>query len=138
MVRKMMKFKKEDIETVDVFMERSTRQIRSTLRHHNVVGWDMMSHRAVFRWASKLVSIADEDPNRITSIIFGHKDWEWIQSIADQNAGRQLHERILKTWRWERPLYKFFGTHWKYTAMRDPVWWQAQADNFLEWRAFNR
>ncbi len=133
----MMKFKKEEYETIDLFMERTNRTIRSVLRRNEVMGWDVMSHRAVFRWASKLITISVEDPDRLTSIIFNHKDWEWIQLISSQNAGRQRHDRILKTWRWERPMYKFFGSHWKQLAATDPLWWENQENNFLEWRVFN-
>ena len=133
MLRKMLRFKRQEGEDLGDFMRRTNSIINNITARHRVARWDTLGARAVFRWASKLISISALDPTRLTSLIFAYRDWEWIQSIASQNHGRPLHGRILKTWRWERPFYKFAGTYWKQEASDNfPVWLSKEAD-FLEW-----
>ena len=88
-------------------------------------------------WAGKLNQIQLNDPDRLTFIIFGHKDWDWIQLIPNMNNGRQLHGRRLRTWRWERLLYKCFGDNWK-TLAQDPSEWASLEQGFQGWRRINR
>ena len=137
MTRKMMHFKYRPDDTMDSFMHRTESSISHVFDIHNVQLFDELAHRAVFRWAGKLTQIQLLDPSRLTSIVFGHKDWDWIQVVASQNNGRQLHGRRLRTWRWERPLYKFFGDNWKVFA-QDPAEWASLERNFLNWRRMNR
>ena len=64
------------------------------------------------------------------------KNWAWIQTIAEQNAGNQLHGRRLHVWRWERPLYKYFSKEshtWEQAAL-DKVAWLASLDDMVAWR----
>ena len=109
MIRKMLRFTRKDAEPIGDFMQRTNRNISNLMLHHDVVLWDVMTHRAVFRSGGKLVQMQCSAPSRLTTIVFRYRDWAWIQIVAGQNNGRQLHGRILKTWRWERPLYKAFG-----------------------------
>ena len=45
-----------------------------------------------------------------------------ITRIADQNKGRQLHNRKIHIWRWEYILYKHFGIKWQDTALNREDW----------------
>ena len=98
--------------------------------------FDVMAHRAVFRWAGKLVQIQGFDSDRLSSEVFCCKDWHWIQSIAIHHHGRPLHGRKLRTWRWEKPLYKCFGDNWQALA-EHPAEWSAREADFLQWRRLN-
>jgi hypothetical protein len=77
------------------------------LHAHGEQSWDETYHRLVFSWAGHVHRIGSYDPDRLTFQVLHYKDWQWIQLIASQNGGNQLHCRELHTWRWERPLYKF-------------------------------
>ena len=137
MIRKMLgQARREDEELAD-FMQRSNSNIKNLMNHHNVLPWDLLVHRHSFRWAGKLVQIKVENPTRLTSLVFCHKDWSWIKCIAGQNRGRQLHGRCLHTWRWERPFYKGLGDNWQVIAA-DALDWQTRERDFLTWRSVNR
>ncbi len=137
MIRKMIGFKINDDEDVASFMQRTNRIIKNLVTLHGVISWDNLYHRYQHRWAGKLVQISQTDPRRLTSAIFAYKDWAWIQTVARENSGRQLHGRCLKIWRWERPLYKAFGDDWKSIA-REEDHWRTLENWFIHWRKFNR
>ena len=71
------------------------------------------------------------------TVIFQYKDWAWIQNTARDNQGKQLHCRRLKTWKWEKPIYKYFGERWQKHA-DDKDAWAAIEHDFLRWRALNK
>ena len=45
-----------------------------------------------------------------------------ITRIANQNKGRQLHNRKIHIWRWEYILYRHFGIKWQETALNREGW----------------
>jgi len=137
MLRKMIGFKMTEEETIAEFMSRTNTTMNNLMACHRVKTSDVLSHRAVFRWAGTLARISLSFPYRLTTRIFQHKDWTWIQTIAHENRGRQLHGRNLRTWRWERPLYKFFGENWQSQAA-DIEHWRSIEPDFLAWRSLNR
>ena len=136
MIRKMLHFKYRDGETMSDFMHRTESSISANIDRHNVISFDTLSDRAVFRWAGKLVQISLNFPGRLTSLVFGHTDWDWIQGIAQQNKGKQLHGRCLRIWRWERLMYKCLGNDWKILA-QDESEWLSRESLFLDWRKYN-
>ena len=137
MLRKMIGFKKLDTEDLENFMRRTNTTMNNLMAVHKVKTWDLLAHRAVFRWAGTVTRISISYPDRWTTTVFQHKDWRWIQTIARENNGRQLHCRKLKTWRWERPLYKYLGENWQDEAA-DLDNWKSMENDFLEWRSRNR
>ena len=137
MLRKIIGFQKGEDEDIELFMQRSNRTINNLIARHNVKLWDNLSHRAVYGWAGKVARINIQNPDRWTSKVFLYRNWDWIQIIASNNSGRQLHGRYLKAWRWERPIYKFFGTNWHSKAAHEDDWASEECD-FLRWRAINR
>ena len=137
MIRRMLGCKRHEGEDMEVFMQRTNQNINNLMSRHSVVAWDTLANRAVFRSAGKLVSIKEHDPSRVTALVFSHKDWKWVQTIAQSNNGRQLHCRYLRVWRWERPLYKFLGIDWQKCAL-DPDQWSSIEHKFLSWRSVNR
>ena len=105
---------------------------------HGFRTWDQLLHLEVHKWAGTLARLQYSNPCRMTSLVFSHKDCKWIHScIAQYNHGRQLHGRILRTWRWEQPLFSFFGLYWQ-TRAQDREAWSVDAPNFLSWRIRNR
>ena len=106
------------------------------LRHH-IKGFDVVAHRAAYRWAGKLVQLKAEDPYRLTSLFFDYRDWQWVRQVESANGGRQLHGSMSCTWRWERPFYKYFGDDWQTCAVDKEDWYKYEHD-FLEWRYLKR
>lgn len=138
MVRKMMFFKRGEHELQDFFFMRTTGAIKHILALHSFKTWDEVSHIEVHRWAGTLARLACQDPVRATSHVFAYKDWNWIQdTIACHNKGRQLHGRYLHTWRWERPIYNYYGQNWQNRA-QDIDSWKSDLPNYLEHRLQNR
>eukprot|EP00973_Karenia_brevis_P004047 556931-Karenia_brevis.AAC.1 len=99
----MLHFKRRSEESMDDFMSRTNGTIKRLPILHGRVTWDRLVHREVFKWAGWLSRLYLDSQLRISRVVFRHKDWNWIQQIASQNNGRQLHCRYLRTWRWERP-----------------------------------
>ena len=68
-------------------------------------------------------------------------NWASVQAQSALYDGRQGHGRILRTWRWERPLYKFaaaFGAaSWEELA-EDKAQWAELEPRMAEWRATHR
>ena len=61
------------------------------------------------------------------------KNWHWIETVAEENKGSQLHGRRLRTWRWERPMYNHFrGQRWE-EAAQDKQSWISQLDTMVQW-----
>jgi hypothetical protein len=138
MVRKMMFFKKREEESLEDFFERTNGSIKRILSLHRFRTWDQTAHFEVHKWAGCLARIVLTDPHRYSYCVFAYKDWNWIQNtIARQNRGRQLHGRYLRTWRWERPLYNFYGQNWQDRAL-DKDLWSTDANSFIEYRLANR
>ena len=137
MVRKMLGFRRGDTEDIDTFMHRTNSSIRNLLNLHSVRRWDLVSHKEVFKWAGWLARLGNLDPERPTFDVFRYRDWNWIQEIADENRGRQLHCRNLKTWRWERPIYLYFGRGWQNIATDEQIW-MSKVEKFLQWRQNHR
>jgi len=127
MVRKMCVFPKEVGEDVETYMRRTNAAITCLLAMHNVQPWDLVARQAVFRWAGWVARLRHFDPERLTLSILQHKNLQWLNTIASQNNGRQLHGRILRTWRWESPLQSFIeelhpGVHWVELAQDSDAW----------------
>ncbi len=79
------------------------------------------------------------EPNRETVQFLRYKNWEELQVFASQNGGRQHHGRYLRTWRWEKPLYKFFegNGNWEEAAQNLEAW-EASVDEMVYWRNRHR
>ena len=115
---------------------RVARLVRNTLERYTQESWDAFYHRLVFSWGGHVQRISKYDPSRLTFQVLKFRNWAWIQNIADQNNGQQLHGRRLHVWRWERPLYSFFrpkGLTWEQQA-NDNVNWETLLDIMVEWR----
>ncbi len=137
MVRKIMFFKRRDGEDDDDFFYRTNRAIKNTLRNNFFRSWDQTAHAEVHNWAGFLARLSHSEPNRVTGRIFRYRDWNWIHETASRNRGRQLHCRILKTWRWERPLYKYYGENWQVQA-QDKEMWNEGVNEFIYYRTIHR
>ena len=140
MIRKMLRLSKCDGESVSDFCERYARTVKHILHTHGEQSWDETYHKLLFSWAGHVQRIGTYDPQRLTFQVLHYKDWQWIQLIASQNNGNQLHCRKLHTWRWERPLYKFFlsrGIYWEQAATND-VEWQQLLPDMVAWRCTHR
>ena len=136
----MLGLVKGEDEDMATFMTR----VNSKLKHFRQLfqrdTWDAVYHRRQFRWAGHVARFKTYDPDRLTFKILHFRNWAYLQNIAVQNNGRQLHGRRLRTWRWERPLYKYFSTspeEWEDKA-QDKRWWAQHLEMLVAWRLKNR
>jgi hypothetical protein len=127
MIRKMCHFKLRESEDLESFMKRSNQFINDLLERESALTWDILVRRDVFKWAGWTARLRSFDPLRITYNILLQKNWDWIQSVASQNNGRQLHGRCLKIWRWEALIYKFCRENYPDTS------WVDMAQDSYEW-----
>ena len=135
MVRKMCRYVKNDGETIDEYMRRTEAAISGLMVRHRVKPWDTVARQAVFKWAGWVARLGQLDNKRLTYAVLQHKNLKWVYQIAAQNAGRQMHGRYIRTWRWESILQRHFdvsqnGTYWQDSA-RDYEVWQGIVSNIL-------
>ena len=121
-------------EGVETYMARRGATIKDFRRRHEIELFDAHYHRLHFGWGGHLARMGNYDRDRISFQTLIFKDWKWIKSVADRNGGRQLHGRCLRTWRWERPLYKFAGNSNWMEAAGDKRTWISQLDGMVTWR----
>ena len=119
-------------------MHRVNSRTKEIRQHHVVAQWDAWYHRSVFKWAGHVARMQQYDHRRLTYRVFKHRCWKWIQAVAASHRGSQLHGKRLRIWRWERPVYKFFGTCCWETAAQDKTEWESQLDKMMQWRGANR
>jgi hypothetical protein len=138
MLAKIIGFKKRDNETMEEFMLRRGTVIKAARERYEVEGWDAHYHRLVFLWGGHVARMGQYEPGRITFQTLIYKDWNWIKRLAARKMGRQCHGRYLRTWRWEKPLYKYdLASDWQIRALnrRD---WNSQLDDMVTWRLSTR
>ena len=138
MLMKMVDSRPYRQETKGDFMARINRKVARLKNLHHVVDWDKHYHKLVFSWAGHLTRMPTYAAHRETYKVFCFKDWRWIQGVAEENAGNQLHCRRLRVWRWERPMVKYFedgqdGSTWQAKA-QDKESWTSQLEVMAEWR----
>ena len=128
----MLRFSRGENEELQPFMQRTNGVISSIMDSYGIISWDSTVRRNVFKWAGWVARLAFHDEQRITLIILRQKDWFWISIIASHNGGRQLHGRILKTWRWERLLYSYAAENYPkqswFDLAQDPISWSKITD----------
>ena len=127
MIRKMCHFKMRDTEVLETFMSRTNRFVNDLMEREGLLTWDIMVRREVFKWAGWVARLRTFDCSRITLHVLLHENWEWLQTIAMQNNGRQLHGRRLKVWRWEALIYTFFREN------HPSIPWFELAQDSYEW-----
>ena len=138
MIGIMMNFHPGSFETKEEFVIRRATVIKALRERYEVETFDAVAHRYIYSWGGHVARMASYDRDRATFQTLIYKDWNWIGKWAAQNGGRQCHGRYLRTWRWERPLYKFFaGKDWKEEAKskRD---WTSNLESMVKWRLANR
>jgi hypothetical protein len=136
MIRKMLRACRPPEEQIADFMERTNRTMKCLRLRHGIRSWDQTYAALVCAWGGWIARLKELDPDRLTLAVLQYKNWQWISNIAAQNGGRQLHGRILRTWRWERALYKHVGADWMDQAM-DPDSWKSQIPLFATRRLLN-
>ena len=107
MLRKMFSGKRPPDMSLDFYLKNVHSRVKDIKARHNVQDLDVIALRHHFAWAGHVSRLATEDPQRLVGKVLKFRDREWLDLISAQNRGRQLHCRILKTWRWEQPLYKY-------------------------------
>ena len=111
------------------------KQLKDT---HQLQNWELRYHRSVFSWAGHVARMKTYDVNRATYQVMCYRNWRWIRNTTEENDGNQLHGRRLRTWRWERTLYKYFGdSNWEDAALDHDAWSQ-QLDSMALWRCTHR
>ena len=140
MMQKMIGLRVLASETRDEYVLRRASIVKVSFTRFSITSWDLVYHEHVFLWAGVVRRIGITDPERVTYHVLQYKNWACIQRIATAHRGRQLHGRRLRTWRWERPLYKFFdnrGISWEAAAADTDVW-RACILQLVAWRSHTR
>ena len=136
MIRKMLSPQRLEGENVPDFMRRSTTCINNIMCRHGAESRDCKYHRLQFTWAGHLARLVAYDADRLTYKTFSYKNWAWISKMSEQFNGRQQHCRKLRTWRWERPMYRF-DPDWQKIA-RDKQQWLKALNKMVLWRSTAR
>ena len=136
MLQRMLAQPRLEMENAASYMTRVMKK-RNHVRDRNFIEyWSCTYHRSVYTsWAGHLARLRLYAPDRLTLKVLHFKDWDWICALADQCGGRQHHGRILRTWRWERTMYKLLKKEsWEAAALnRDD--WNENLESFVEWRS---
>ena len=140
MLAKMLGAKPNNSDTPADFAIRVNRKLCHLKHVHNIIDWDRVYHRSVFSWAGHIARMPQYSHQRITYRVLTHKNWQSVQQVAAENRGNQGHERYLRIWRWERPLYSFFRgrlSSWEQTAQDKSVW-DDLLEDMVQWRTVFR
>ena len=121
-------------ETKTDYMIRACRKIRHLKGFHGVADWDAIYFRTIFAWAGHVARMRQYAATRLTYKVLQFKSWLWISAVANDNEGGQLHGRKLRTWRWERTLYKYFTDRDWQDVAQDKAFWISQLDVLVQWR----
>ena len=134
MLQKMITLKRFPAESDESFMSRLNSKIKHLRIFHKLDAWDKQYYKIMFQWAGHVSRMASYHEHRLTHRVLQHKSWKWIQRVAGENFGNQLHCRKLKVWRWEAPLYKFFGNESWHDAALDKASWHSKLEEMVSWR----
>ena len=134
LLQKMIVVQRGRDEPMDEFMERWRSRIKSVKEAYSFEDWDRRYHRSVFHWAGHVARMQQYDSQRVTYRVLQHKCWEKVRMIAAQNNGNQMHGRYFRTWRWERPLFKYFEEQSWMEVAQDKLYWLSLLDEMVTWR----
>ena len=138
MLRKMITVRRITHEDTAAHVARLHSRIKHFKERHAFEDWDRIYHRSIFKWAGHVVRFKSWDRKRLTYRVLKYFDWRHIQKIADNNSGNQLHGRKIRTWRWERPLYRYFSeSSWQECAQCKQSW-TSQLEDMVNWRCSTR
>ena len=142
MIRKMMGFRQGDGEGLPHFVARTEKAISEAIAKYTRP-WDEMVDRRVYGLAGHMARLAAREPGRASVWAFEYRNYKWMVGQSD-SKGNQGHSRYLHTWRWEKPIYKY----WRVVHRTKPGEWHEKAsdvrgwneclENFIEWRKVNR
>ena len=121
MLAKMIRIKPMATESVEEFMQRRNSVLKALRLRYGLRRWDQQYFRNLYTWAGHISRMGIYGPQRSTYRVLRFKCWEWIQNIAEKNAGNQLHCRKVRVWRWERHLYER-DRYWMHAAQDKDVW----------------
>ena len=142
MLRKMIGCRDQMHEgSVEDHLKSANRTIRALKCKHRIVDWDIQCMQNHFGWAGYVSRLSSFDPGRVTLQILRFKDYEWLKLVESNNAGRQLHGRYLRVWRWEYPLAqyaKYVGVDcWHQLAVNKRSWIE-NLETMARWFRVNR
>ena len=137
-LHKMVALRRMPEEGDEAYMMRLNSKIKRLKQSHNFEDWDRAYYRKVCKWGGHVARMAGYDPQRASHRILQHKCWHWIQQVAAQNQGNQLHGRRLRVWRWEAPFYKYHNQEsWQHVA-QDRDSWEQCLDDMVNTRCHRR
>ena len=120
-------------ESKGEYMARVGRKLKHLRTVHGIRLWHKVYLKSVYSWAGHVARMGSYQESRLTHRILKFKKFQWIQSVAADNGGSQLHGRKLRTWRWERPLYKQFADRQWEEEAQDKQSWTSRLDKMVEW-----
>ena len=124
-LRRILNFPRKQDENAGAYMERVRHVIKDLKQRYEFMDFPDIYHGMYFEWAGHLARIPQYDATRIATQVTYWKDMTSIKRF-EASAGNQGHRRVLRTWRWERPVFKFFKEKKKQI-------WQVAAQSRREW-----
>ena len=141
MLRRMLGRKIEPSDTPEDYVIESNRTLKHLKKKHNFIDWDIRVLKHHFGWAGYVSRLRKTDPTRLTHKVLSYKDAQWLRLIESNNAGRQLHGRNFRDWRWEQPLVRWARSHYIddwHTLADDRAAWKGILDEAALWWRHNR
>ena len=99
---------------------------------YDIVQWDEAALRTTFNWAGHVGRMSFYSQDRLVVKTLKHKGIFYLRNLEGV-FGSQCHGRKFRTWRWERPFYKYFGDDW-WERCRDKEGWDDAFNSWLAWR----
>ena len=125
LIRRMLRLKRRESETMGDFLHRANGILKVKLRHSCIrhETWDLHATQLRFGWGGHVARLKTDDPSGLMSRVFQHWDYGMIaRKIAGQSNGWQCHNKHLHVWRWEYNMYRFTGLKWRGLAYDRDAW----------------
>jgi len=135
MVRRILRVPKMENESLAEYVFRTNHLIKKTIARFSTP-WTDQYHKKVYHLAGHLARMSKWAPSRISFRVFRFRNYEYIKHVQAVH-GNQRHCRRFRVWRWERPIWKFFGAQW-WEHASDVADWNARWHSYISWRRENR
>ena len=106
-----------NVRLTELIGARKDIEIINPKARHNIIDWVVLALGHHFGWGGHVSRLLCDQPQRITGKIMTFRDRQWLDLVEKQNHGRQLHGRVLRTWKWERPLVQYAASTGVSTGM---------------------
>ena len=151
MYMRIINLKRRPGESAEDHMIRYNRFINTRMAKIGATPWSQIVHKLHFTFIGHISRMESYDPERWALKLLKWRDGAYLQVLESQfGPGRQGHCRRLRTWRYERPILKFFRMWWQrltkderrtyktwHCIASDKQFWYNLLPKYLAWREHN-